>query len=133
MPRILITGLSAAICDTDALRRLLTLDVPMAVEKVDGFAISRDHVYVHALPDLIQRPSTVVTFAVEGLIARPERTAGMRHALCSSVADAIAAYMQRTDSRYESIIGWCARIDRDDDGFVRRMCPGPRPDPEATG
>lgn len=121
MPRILITGIPAAIHDAEALRQLLTLDVPMAVQNVDGFGISGEHVYAHALPDAVERSAVVVTFAVDGLIAKPERTAAMRQALCGAVADAIAGYLERTGTRYKSIIGWCAQISRDDDGFVRKI------------
>lgn len=120
MPRILITGLPAGTRDTAALHRLLTLDVPMAVQSVDGFGISREHVHAHAVPDAIERPSVAVMFTVEGLLARPERTSEMRQALCGAVADAIAGYLNRTSIRYESIAGWCVQIDREYDGFVRK-------------
>jgi hypothetical protein len=128
MPRILITGIPAA-THPEALRRLLTLDLPMVVQNVDGFRISREHVYAHALPDLLERQVVAVMFAVDGLIAKPERTAKMRQALCGAVADAIASYLERTDTRYASIIGWCAQIHRDDDGFVRKTGPASGPQP----
>ena len=92
----------------------------MAVQNVEGFGISREHVHAHALPDAIERPSVAVTFTVEGLLDKPERTSRMRHALCSAVAEAIADYLNRTNTRYESIAGWCVQINRENDGFVRK-------------
>ena len=120
MPRILRTGRPAGTDHAAALRQLLTVDVPMAVEGVDGLEISREHVHAHAVPDAIDRPSVAVTFAVEGLLDKPERTSTMRQALCSAVADAISAYLNRTRTQYDSIAGWCVQINREDDGFIRK-------------
>jgi hypothetical protein len=120
MPRILITGLPNAIEETDSLRELLVCQIPLAVEGTAGFDISRRHVYAHALQDLVdERPARVVTFTVEGLLDRPERTGAMRRALCEAIRDTLTAFLTRTDIPYEQVLGWCVRIDRDEDGFVR--------------
>src|SRR5688500_8373529 len=102
MPRILIAGLPTALHDNAALRQLLTRGAPTAVQHVDGLGISREHVHAHALTDVIERTSVSVMFTVEGLIAKPERTSEMRQLLCSAVADTIAGYLNRTNTRYES-------------------------------
>lgn len=120
MPRILITGLPKAVPDADALRQLLVRDLPSAVENTEGFDISHTHVFAHVVPEIIERPTVVVTFTIEGLIAKPERTATMRQALCNGVADAIVGYLDQANLHYESIVGWCVQIDRVEDGFVRR-------------
>lgn len=120
MPRILICGLPRALPDGELLRQLLIRDLPAAVENTAGFDISRAHVFAHAVSEIIERPTVAVTFTIEGLIAKPERTAAMRQALCRAVADTIAGYFDRANLQYDSIVGWCVQIDRDDDGFVRR-------------
>lgn len=125
MPRILITGLPNAIHGTSQLQDLLVEGIPRAVEGTAGFEISRQHVLVHALPDLVdERPHRVVAFTVEGLIDRPERTARMRQTLCETIGEALAAFLAQMEVPYDSILGWCVRINRDEDGFVRRA-PGP--------
>jgi hypothetical protein len=121
MPRILIAGLPKAVPDSEFLRQLLVRDLPAIVEKAEGFDISRTHVVAHIVPEIIERPTSMVTFTIEGLIAQPERTAAMRQALCAAVADTIGGYLGRANLRYESIVGWCVQINRDDDGFVRRV------------
>ncbi len=121
MPRILITGLPERLKDTAALRRLLVEEIPAVVERQPGFGIAAEHVYVHALPDLLDdRPARSIVFTVEGLIDRPERTSEMRRSLCEAVADTIEAFMTRESVPCESVLGWCVRMDRQDDGFVRR-------------
>jgi hypothetical protein len=121
MPRILITGLPNALHGTTALSRLLLEDLPLAVERTPGFAITRDDVSVHAPPDMIdERPVRIVTFNVEGLLRKPERTTPMHEALCNAIADAIVAFLHEQDVHYSSLVGWCLRIDGAEDAFVRR-------------
>ncbi len=124
MPRVLISGLPKVVPDPDALRQLVVQDIPEAVESAKGFDISGAHVMVHVVPEVIERPPMAVMFTIEGLIAKPERTATMRQALCKAVADVIAVYLDRAGLPYESIVGWCGQIDRGDDGFVRRPASG---------
>jgi hypothetical protein len=121
MPRVLITGLPNALQGTHQLEDLLLERIPLAVEGAAGFQISRHHVYAHALPDLLdERPARVVTFTVEGLLDRAERTGQMRRALCYAICDALASYLVQIELPYDSILGWCVRTDGDEDGFVRR-------------
>jgi hypothetical protein len=87
---------------------------------VEGLGISHEHVYAHALPDVVTRSRIVVAFVVEGLLAKPERTATMRQALARSVADSLVGYLESIGAPYEAVIGWCGQIDREDDGFIRR-------------
>ena len=54
---------------------------------------------------------------------RPERTAGMRRELCHAICDALGPFLRLTGFPYEAIVGWCVRIDREQDGFVRRLGP----------
>jgi hypothetical protein len=119
MPRILVTGLPNDMQGSEPLRDLLVTAIPLAVEGAEGFGISRDHVFVHALPDLVDE-RRVVTFTIEGLLAKPERTPQMRRALCEAVANALAVFLDRMHVPYESIVGWCVQTNRDEDGFVRR-------------
>src|SRR6185295_14481337 len=121
MPRILITGLPNALQGTPELRRLLLDDLPLAVEQSPGFAIRRDDVSVHAPPDMVDdRSVRIVTFNVEGLLHKPERTAPMHEHLCNALADVLVAFLDRQGVRYDSLVGWCLRIDRDEDAFIRR-------------
>lgn len=121
MPRILVTGLPNALRDTRELRDLLLDEIPLAVEQSPGFAISRDDVSVHAPPDMVDdRPARIVTFNVEGLLRKPERTTAMHQQLCNAIADVLVAYLQRQGVRYDKLVGWCLRIDREEDAFVRR-------------
>ena len=121
MPRILLTGLPNALQGTPELRRLLLDDLPLAVEKAPGFAIGRNDVSVHAPPDMIDdRPVRVVTFNVEGLLRKPERTPSMHALLCNAIADVLVAFLERQDVGYDSLVGWCLRIDAVEDAFVRR-------------
>lgn len=121
MPRILITGLPTdGSSNAEALQHLLTVRVPLAVESVEGFGISHEHVYVHALPDLVTRSRIVVMFSVDGLLAKPERTAAMRQTLVRSVAESLVCYLNDIGAPYEAVVGWCGQIDREDDGFIRR-------------
>jgi len=123
MPRILITGLPTVSRAPDALRLLLTESLPTAVQGIHGFGIAQEHVYAYAVADSVTRPSIVVTFSIDGLIAKPERTATMRQTLCAIVADSIVRYLEESGTTYEAVIGWCEQIDRADDGFVRRVPP----------
>ena len=121
MPRILVTGLPNALQGTRELRDLLLNEIPLVVEQAPGFAITRDDVSVHAPPDMVDdRPVRIVTFNVEGLLRKPERTTPMHEQLCNAIADALVAFLQRQGVRYDSLVGWCLRIDRDEDAFVRR-------------
>ena len=131
MPRILVTGLPSAIREADELRDLLIEGIPLAAERTVGLGISKQHVYAHALLDPVdKRPERVVTFTVEGLFDSQGRTAQMRRELCNAISDALADSLVRMEIPFGSIVGWCVRIDRDEDGFVRR---GPRPAPPPTG
>jgi hypothetical protein len=128
MPRILVTSLPKAVEGTAGLQDLLINGIPLAVEGTAGFDISRRHVYAYALADLVvARPARVVIFTVEGRLDRPERTGSMRRALCDAICETLAAFLARTDISYEAILGWCVRIDRDEDGFVRRAPDSVRP------
>jgi len=121
MPRILVTGLPNALQGTSELRRLLLNDIPLAVEQSPGFAIGRDDVSVHAPPDMIdERPVRIVTFNVEGLLRKPDRTTPMHDQLCNAIADVLVAFLEAQNVRYDSLVGWCLRIDRDEDAFIRR-------------
>jgi len=121
MPRILVTGLPNALRGTRELRVLLLDEIPLAVEQSPGFAITRDDVSVHAPPDMVDdRPVRIVTFNVEGLLRKPERTTAMHQQLCNAIADVLVAYLQRQGVRYDKLVGWCLRIDREEDAFVRR-------------
>ena len=120
MPRILLTGLPNGLQGTEPLRDLLLHRLPLAVEGTAGFGISRAHVYAHAFPDLVDdRPARAIIFTVEGLLDKPERTAAMRRDLCVAIRDTLAAFLKETQVPYEVILGWCVRIDREEDGFVR--------------
>jgi len=121
MPRIFITGLPNALQGTPELRRLLLDEIPLAVEQSPGFAIMRNDVSVHAPPDMVDdRPVRIVTFNVEGLLRKPDRTTPMHEHLCNAIADVLLAFLEKQDVRYDSLVGWCLRIDRDEDAFVRR-------------
>jgi hypothetical protein len=121
MPRILVTGLPNALQGTSELRRLLLDDIPLAVERAPGFAITRDDVSVHAPHDMVDdRPVRIVTFNVEGLLRKSERTTPMHEQLCNAIADVLVAFLEQQGVRYDSLVGWCLRIDRDEDAFVRR-------------
>jgi hypothetical protein len=121
MPRILITGLPNSLQGTPQLRRLLLEDLPLAVEQAPGFAIGRNDVSVHAPPDMVDdRPVRIITFNVEGLLRKPERTPPMHAQLCNAIADVLLAFLDKQDVRYDSLVGWCLRIDANDDAFVRR-------------
>jgi len=121
MPRILVTGLPNTLQGTRELRDLLLNEIPLVVEQAPGFAITRDDVSVHAPPDMVDdRPVRIVTFNVEGLLRKPERTTPMHEQLCNAIADALVVFLQRQGVRYDSLVGWCLRIDRDEDAFVRR-------------
>ena len=121
MPRILVTGLPNALQGTSELRRLLLNDIPLAVEQSPGFAIGRDDVSVHAPPDMVDdRPVRIITFNLEGLLRKPDRTPPMHEQLCDAIADVLVAFLEAQNVLYESLVGWCLRIDRDEDAFVRR-------------
>ena len=121
MPRILVTGLPNALQGTPALRRLLLEDLPMAVEQTPGFAIGRNDVSAHAPPDMVDdRPLRIVTFNVEGLLGKPDRTTPMHEQLCNALADVLVAFLAKQGIRYDSLVGWCLRIDAVEDAFVRR-------------
>jgi hypothetical protein len=121
MPRIFVTGLPNALQDTPELRRLLLDEIPLAVEQSPGFAITRNDVSVHATPDMVDdRPVRIVTFNVEGLLRKPERTMPMHQQLCNAIADVLVAFLARQGVKYDSLVGWCLRIDQDEDAFVRR-------------
>ena len=121
MPRILVTGLPNALQGTPELRDLLLNEIPLVVEQAPGFAITRDDVSVHAPPDMVDdRRVRIVTFNVEGLLRKPERTTPMHEQLCNAIADLLVAFLQRQHVAYDSLVGWCLRIDRDEDAFVRR-------------
>jgi hypothetical protein len=132
VPRILVTGLPGRLQGHPALIELLTKTLPLVVEGVRGFGISRDHVFAHAVPDLADVHRAVVTFTVEGLLVKPERTPAMRQHLSDAVADAIAACLDQAGIRYDSIVGWCVQIDRGGDGFVRRPSGKPSADTGAS-
>jgi len=84
MPRILVTGLPNSLQGTPELRQLLLDQIPLAVERSPGFLIGRDDVSVHAPPDMVDdRPVHVVTFNVEGLLRKPDRTTPM-HEHCAT-------------------------------------------------
>src|SRR3954463_10385971 len=124
MPRILITGLPNSLQGTPELRRLLLEDLPMAVEQSPGFAIGRADVSVHAPPDMVDdRPVRIITFNVEGLLRKPDRTTPMHEALCNAIADVLVAFLEKQGVRYDSLVGWCLRIDAAEDAFVRRTLP----------
>jgi len=126
MPRILLTGLPNALQGTPHLRRLLLEDLPLAVEKTPVFAIGRNDVSVHASPDMVDdRPVRVVTFNVEGLLRKPERTRELHAQLCNAIADVLVAFLDAQGVRYDSLVGWCLRIDAEDDAFVRRTPAAP--------
>jgi hypothetical protein len=121
MPRIFITGLPNRLQGTPELRSLLLDDLPLAVEGQTVFAISRDDVSAHAAPDMIDdRPLRIVTFNIEGLLRKPERTPEANQALCNALADVLVAFLAKNGVAYDSLVGWCLRIDRDEDAFVRR-------------
>jgi|SRR4051794_14259321 len=121
MPRILLTGLPNSLQGTPELRRLLLEQIPLAVEQSPGFLIARDDVSVHAPPDMVNdRPVRIVTFNVEGLLRKPDRPAPMHEALCNAIADVLASFLDNQGVPYDSLVGWCVRIDRDEDAFVRR-------------
>jgi len=121
MPRILITGLPNSLQGTPELRRLLLEDLPAAVELSPGFAIGRNDVAVQAPPDMVDdRPLRIVTFNVEGLLRKPDRTPPMHEQLCNALADVLVAFLEAQDVRYDSLVGWCLRIDRGEDAFIRR-------------
>ena len=121
MPRVLVTGLPNSLQGTSALRQLLLDHIPLAVEQSPGFLIARDDVSVHAPPDMVDdRPVRIVTFNVEGLLRKPERTTPMHEQLCTSIADVLVAFLDKQGVRYDSLVGWCLRIDRDEDAFIRR-------------
>ena len=121
MPRILVTGLPNTLQGTPELRRLLLDDLPLAVERSPGFAIRREDVSVHAPPDMVDdRPVRIVTFNIEGLLRKPERTTPMHEHLCNALADVLVAFLDKQGVRYDSLVGWCLRIDAADDAFVRR-------------
>jgi len=122
MPRILVTGLPNTLQGTPELRRLLLDDLPLAVERSPGFAIRRDDVSVHAPPDMVDdRSMRIVTFNVEGLLRKPDRTTPMHEQLCNALADVLVTFLEEQGVRYNSLVGWCLRIDRDEDAFVRRV------------
>jgi hypothetical protein len=121
MPRILVTGLPNALQGTPELRRLLLVDLPLAVEQSPGFAITRHDVSAHAPPDMVDdRPVRIVTFNVEGLLRKPDRTSQMHEQLCNAIADVLVAFLNQQGIRYDSLVGWCLRIDGAEDAFVRR-------------
>jgi hypothetical protein len=121
MPRILVTGLPNSLQGTPELRRLLLDQIPLVVEQSPGFLITRDDVSVHAPLDMVDdRPVRIVTFNVEGLLLKPDRTTPMHDALCNAIADLLVAFLKAQGVRYDSLVGWCLRIDRDEDAFVRR-------------
>jgi hypothetical protein len=121
MPRILVTGLPNVLQGTRELRDLLLNEIPLVVEQAPGFAITRNDVSAHAPPDMLDdRPVRIVTFNVEGLLRKPERTTQMHEQLCNAIADALVAFLHRQDVSYDSLVGWCLRIDRNEDAFVRR-------------
>jgi len=121
MPRVLVTGLPNSLQATPELRRLLLDDLPLAVERSPGFAIRREDVSVHAPPDMVDdRPVRIVTFNIEGLLRKPERTTPMHEHLCNALADVLVAFLDKQGVRYDSLVGWCLRIDAADDAFVRR-------------
>ena len=121
MPRILVTGLPNSLQGTPELRRLLLDQIPLAVEQSPGFLITRGDVSVHAPPDMVDdRPVRIVTFNVEGLLRKPDRTTPMHEALCNTIADVLVAFLKEQGVRYDSLVGWCLRIDRDKDAFIRR-------------
>jgi hypothetical protein len=121
MPRVLVTGLPNALQGTHELRRLLLEEIPIAVEQTPVFAITRDDVSVHAPPDMVgDRPVRIVTFNVEGLLHKPERTPELNQRLCNAIADVLVAFLGRQGVHYDSLVGWCLRIDRDEDAFIRR-------------
>ena len=119
MPRILVTGLPNRLQGNELLRDRLVTAIPLAVENTEGFGISRDHVFVHAIPSLVDE-RTVVAFTIEGLLAKPGRTAEMRRALCDAVANALAIFLDRVQVPYDSIVGWCVQTNLYEDGCVRR-------------
>lgn len=122
MPRILITGLPNRLQESDTLRQLLVNDIPLSVERTPGFAITANSVFAHAVPDLVdERPARVVTFTVEGLLEKSDRTAPMRLALCEAISDTLSAFLVRMEIPYASVLGWCVRIDREEDGFIRHL------------
>jgi len=40
--------------------------------------------------------------------------------LCNAIADMLVAFLGRQGVHYDSLVGWCLRIDRDEDAFIRR-------------
>jgi hypothetical protein len=122
VPRIFITGLPNRLQATPALRSLLVDDLPLVFEQHPVFAISRDDVSCHAAPDMVDdRTLRIVTFNVEGLLRKPERTPEANQALCDAIADVLVAFLTKTGAEYDSLVGWCLRIERDEDAFVRRV------------
>lgn len=122
MPRIIVTGLPNSLQGTPALRDLLLDALPLCFERNSGFAISRTDVTAHAPPDMIDdRPLRIVSFNVEGLLRKPERTTAMHQALCNTIADALVTFCRAQGVGYNTLVGWCLRIDRGEDAFVRRI------------
>ena len=116
-----MTGLPNSLQGTPELRHLLLDQIPLAVEQLPGFLIARNDVSVHAPPDMADdRPVRIVTFNVEGLLRKPNRTTPMHEALCNAIADVLVAFLEKQGVRYDSLVGWCLRIDRDEDAFIRR-------------
>src|SRR5262245_42655525 len=100
MPRILLTGLPNALQGTPELRRLVLEDLPMAVENSASFAIGRNDVSVHAPPDMVDdRPVRIVTFNVEALLRKLERTTQMHEELCNALADVLVTFLEKNGVR----------------------------------
>jgi hypothetical protein len=121
VPRVFITGIPNALQETEALRRLLLDDIPLAVERTPVFAIGRNDVSAHASPDMIDdRPVRIISFNVEGLLRKPERTDETNQQLCNAIADVLVAFLEAQKVTYDSLVGWCLRIDAAPDAFIRR-------------
>jgi hypothetical protein len=66
------------------------------------------------------RPVRIVSFNVEGLLRKPDRTTPMQTELCDKLADVLVAFCNANNVKYDSLVGWCLRIDAAEDAFVRR-------------